>query len=57
MVVSVVMMKSVRLVHGGGGGRPDGHRVRGGGLCQGELADDKPLWVIMDGKEQLTFNV
>ena len=31
MVVSVVMMKSVRLVHGGGGGRPDGHRVRGGG--------------------------
>ena len=31
MIVSVVVMKSVCLVHGGGGGRPDGHRVRGGG--------------------------
>ena len=44
MVVSVVMMKSVRLVHGGGGGRPDGHRVRGGRGHRGRLREGVAWW-------------
>ena len=44
MIVSVVVMKSVCLVHGGGGGRPDGHRVRGGGGHRGRLREGVARW-------------
>ena len=54
MIVSVVVMKSVCLVHGGGGGRPDGHRrgwgrpdghrIRGGGGHRGRLREGVAWW-------------